>query len=74
MSQKNHLLVDAGATKSAFVLLGGDEPFRCQCAGINANYTPEADIPVAPPRRTRCAWRVTFVFTSRPPTSVSGPT
>ena len=44
MSQKNHLLVDAGATKSAFVLLGGDEPFRCQCAGINANYTPEADI------------------------------
>ena len=39
-----HLLVDAGATKSTFVLLGGDAPFRCQCAGINANYTPEADI------------------------------
>ena len=38
------LLVDAGATKSTFVLLGGDLPFRCQCAGINANYTPEADI------------------------------
>ena len=39
-----HLLVDAGATKSTFVLLGGDAPFRCQCAGINANYTPETDI------------------------------
>lgn len=39
-----HLLVDAGATKSTFVLIGGDEPIRCQCAGINANYTPEADI------------------------------
>ena len=39
-----HLLVDAGATKSTFVLIGGDEPFRCLCAGINANYTPEADI------------------------------
>lgn len=38
------LLVDAGATKSTFVLLGGDASFRCQCAGINANYTPEADI------------------------------
>jgi N-acetylglucosamine kinase-like BadF-type ATPase len=38
------LLVDAGATKSTFVLLGGDAPFRCQCAGINANYTPETDI------------------------------
>ncbi|MBQ3733444.1 MAG: ATPase [Bacteroidales bacterium] len=38
------LLVDAGATKSTFVLLGGDAPVRCQCAGINANYTPEADI------------------------------
>jgi N-acetylglucosamine kinase-like BadF-type ATPase len=38
------LLVDAGATKSTFVLLGGNTPFRCQCAGINANYTPEADI------------------------------
>ena len=39
-----HLLVDAGATKSTFVVLGGEVPFRCQCAGINANYTPEADI------------------------------
>ena len=39
-----HLLVDAGATKSTFVVLGGEAPFRCQCAGINANYTPEADI------------------------------
>ena len=38
------LLVDAGATKSTFVLLGGETPFRCQSAGINANYTPEADI------------------------------
>ena len=42
--QNKHLLVDAGATKSAFVLLGGEASFRCQCAGINANYTPEADI------------------------------
>jgi N-acetylglucosamine kinase-like BadF-type ATPase len=39
-----HLLVDAGATKSTFVLLEKDASFRCQCAGINANYTPEADI------------------------------
>ena len=39
-----HLLVDAGATKSTFVVLGGEAQFRCQCAGINANYTPEADI------------------------------
>ena len=38
------LLVDAGATKSTFVLLGGEALFRCQGAGINANYTPEADI------------------------------
>ena len=38
------LLVDAGATKSTFVLLGGEAPFRCQGVGINANYTPEADI------------------------------
>ena len=44
MCQNMHLLVDAGATKSTFVLLGGDAPFRCQCAGINANYTPETDI------------------------------
>ena len=43
-NRHTHLLVDAGATKSTFVLIGGDEPFRCQCAGINANYTPEADI------------------------------
>ena len=40
-----HLLVDAGATKTTFAVLDGTcEPFRCQCAGINANYTPEADI------------------------------
>jgi N-acetylglucosamine kinase-like BadF-type ATPase len=38
------LLVDAGATKSTFVLLGGEALFRCQSAGINANYTPETDI------------------------------
>lgn len=43
-NQHIHLLVDAGATKSTFVLLGGDAPFRCQCAGINANYTPETDM------------------------------
>ncbi|MBQ6157014.1 MAG: hypothetical protein IJK22_10485 [Bacteroidales bacterium] len=42
--QPIHLLVDAGATKSTFVVLGGEVPFRYQCAGINANYTPEADI------------------------------
>lgn len=42
--QNKHLLVDAGATKSTFVLLDGEAPFRCQCAGINANYTPEEDI------------------------------
>ena len=42
--QPIHLLVDAGATKSTFVVLGGEVPFRCKCAGINANYTPEADI------------------------------
>lgn len=39
-----HLLVDAGATKTAFALLFDGQVFRCQCAGINANYTPEADI------------------------------
>lgn len=39
-----HLLVDAGATKTTFMVLGGEAPFRCQGAGINANYTPEADI------------------------------
>lgn len=40
-----HLLVDAGATKTTFAVVDGTcEPFRCQCAGINANYTPEADI------------------------------
>ena len=40
-----HLLVDAGATKTTFAVLDGTcEPFRCQGAGINANYTPEADI------------------------------
>ena len=44
MSQKAHLLVDAGATKTAFALLYDGKIFRCQGAGINANYTPEADI------------------------------
>jgi N-acetylglucosamine kinase-like BadF-type ATPase len=39
-----HLLVDAGATKSTFALLYDGKVFRCQGAGINANYTPEADI------------------------------
>lgn len=39
-----HLLVDAGATKTAFALLHDGNVFRCQCDGINANYTPEADI------------------------------
>ena len=39
-----HLLVDAGATKTTFVVLGGETPFRCQGTGINANYTLEADI------------------------------
>ena len=43
--QNAHLLVDAGATKTTFAVLDGTcEPFRCQGAGINANYTPEADI------------------------------
>ena len=42
--QCNRLLVDAGATKTAFALLYDGNIFRCQCAGINANYTPEADI------------------------------
>lgn len=43
--QYAHLLVDAGATKTTFAVLDGTcEPFRCQGAGINANYTPEADI------------------------------
>ena len=41
---RNHLLVDAGATKTAFALLYDGKVFRCQGAGINANYTPEADI------------------------------
>ena len=41
----NHLLIDAGATKTTFAVLDGTgEPFRCQGAGINANYTPEVDI------------------------------
>ncbi len=39
-----HLLVDAGGTKTAFALLYDGGVFRCQCDGINANYTPEADI------------------------------
>ena len=42
--QCNRLLVDAGATKTTFALLREGKAFRCQCAGINANYTPEADI------------------------------
>lgn len=43
--QHAHLLIDAGATKTTFAVLDGTgEPFRCQGAGINANYTPEADI------------------------------
>lgn len=43
--QNAHLLVDAGATKTTFAVLDGTgEPFRCQGAGINANYTPETDI------------------------------
>ena len=42
--QCNRLLVDAGATKTTFALLRDGKAFRCQCAGINANYTPEADI------------------------------
>ena len=41
---RNHLLIDAGATKTAFALLYDGKVFRCQGAGINANYTPEADI------------------------------
>lgn len=44
MFQDPHLLVDAGATKTAFALLYDGKCFRCQGAGINANYTPEADI------------------------------
>jgi len=43
-SQNAHLLVDAGATKTTFALLYDGKVFRCQGAGINANYTPEADI------------------------------
>ncbi len=39
-----HLLIDAGGTKTAFALLHDGKLFRCQGAGINANYTPEADI------------------------------
>ena len=41
---RHHLLIDAGATKTAFALLYDGKVFRCQGAGINANYTPEADI------------------------------
>lgn len=47
MNQPNHpphLLVDAGGTKTAFAWLYDGKLFRCQGAGINANYTPEADI------------------------------
>ena len=39
-----HLLADAGATKTTFALLYDGNVFRCQGAGINANYTPESDI------------------------------
>lgn len=39
-----HLLIDAGGTKTAFAWLYDGKLFRCQGAGINANYTPEADI------------------------------
>ena len=43
--QHTNLLIDAGATKTTFAVLDDtSEPFRCQGAGINANYTPEADI------------------------------
>lgn len=42
--QYPHLLIDAGGTKTAFALLYDEKVFRCQGAGINANYTPEADI------------------------------
>ena len=43
-SRHSHLLIDAGGTKTAFALLYDGGVFRCQCDGINANYTPEADI------------------------------
>ena len=42
--QDPHLLIDAGGTKTAFALLYNGGVFRCQGDGINANYTPEADI------------------------------
>ncbi|MBO7445036.1 MAG: hypothetical protein J6T86_01330 [Bacteroidales bacterium] len=39
------LLIDAGATKTAFAVLGHTELLhRSSTAGINVNYTPEADI------------------------------
>ncbi len=44
MFPHSHLLVDAGGTKTAFALLYDGGVFRCQCDGINANYTSEADI------------------------------
>lgn len=43
-SRHSHLLIDAGGTKTAFALLYDGGVFRCQCDGINANYTSEADI------------------------------
>ena len=43
-SNYSHLIVDAGGTKCAFALPCDGDVFRCQTAGINANYTPEADI------------------------------
>lgn len=44
MLPNSHLFVDAGGTKTAFALLYDGGVIRCQCDGINANYTPEADI------------------------------
>ncbi|MBR4135444.1 MAG: hypothetical protein IKU03_03420 [Bacteroidales bacterium] len=39
------LLIDAGATKTAFAVIGQEGLLhRSSTAGINANYTPEADI------------------------------
>lgn len=39
-----HLIIDAGGTKTAFALLHDGGIFRCAVAGINPNYTPEEDI------------------------------
>jgi len=41
----SRLLIDAGATKTAFAVIGdGSLLFRCAEAGINVNYTPEEEI------------------------------